>query len=573
MSTVPAARTAEDWKARCQQLGEEHDEFRRQSVRNETRVQKSILRLAVTCTGVDPEFDRQILGLKNTLRAGTDEGARRRAFDAVLEAMTGLSGRRPPSAAPAAAAHRPLVALLDRLQVPDAQLFELRQVRARLEQDGADLDASIDRVAGLINDARRSGADDAFQILLERLRLKGDFGIRLIELRRQGSQARENAARMAVVDAVVALVQDAFERPAGRLDTEALTLAEISSVLAQLLDWMSLPPAAHARAEGVRRQLAAGVAEAELTGVLKEIAGIATDVRRDLERELTDVESFLQGLTATLTTFDAELRLASGAHRDSALGAAQLRDDMNAQIQALRADADGADALEGLRRFIENRCASIGATIDAFVAGAERRHGEAGRRVEELESELHAMRARIDDLGAALATEQQRARIDALTGLPNRRALDQRLAAEHARWLRHGGSLCVAILDLDHFKRVNDTYGHPAGDKVLSSVAELCRTRLRAGDFLARAGGEEFVLILPQTGLDGARAATDTLRREVERCRFHYRGTPVPVTFSIGLAELEPGESPVAALERADRQLYRAKAAGRNRVCDERDPH
>ncbi len=155
--------------------------------------------------------------------------------------------------------------------------------------------------------------------------------------------------------------------------------------------------------------------------------------------------------------------------------------------------------------------------------------------------------------------------------MPNRRALDRRFAAEHARWRRHGSPLSLAVVDLDRFKTVNDTYGHRTGDKVLASVAELMQARLRSGDFLARFGGEEFVVLLPATPLAGARDVAEALRREVEQCRFHYKGTRVPVTLSIGVACCAGEDTTGTALARADRALYLAKHGGRNRVVTDVD--
>ncbi len=146
---------------------------------------------------------------------------------------------------------------------------------------------------------------------------------------------------------------------------------------------------------------------------------------------------------------------------------------------------------------------------------------------------------------------------DPLTGLPNRRAWDAALSAVLARGARDGTSFCVAILDLDHFKRYNDTFGHPAGDRLLKTAAATWATRLRRSDLLARYGGEEFVVLLPDTAEAHAVALLDELRV----------ATPEGQTFSAGVAVWDGTESEHALLERADRALYAAKEAGRNRVA------
>ena len=120
----------------------------------------------------------------------------------------------------------------------------------------------------------------------------------------------------------------------------------------------------------------------------------------------------------------------------------------------------------------------------------------------------------------------------------------------------------------DRFKKVNDSYGHKAGDRVLQLVSRELRTRLRATDFIARYGGEEFVLLLPETTVEAARAVIDKLRNRVAGLPFHFGGEPVSVTFSAGATEFREGDSVESGFDRADRALYQAKDAGRNQTVN-----
>jgi diguanylate cyclase len=165
-----------------------------------------------------------------------------------------------------------------------------------------------------------------------------------------------------------------------------------------------------------------------------------------------------------------------------------------------------------------------------------------------------------------LEEQRQKALLDPLTGLPNRAAWSERVEREMLEWKENGGHLAMAILDLDHFKRINDNYGHLAGDKVLKIVADQLRKRLRARDFIARFGGEEFVLLLPQTTPAVAAQMAEVLRATVEACPFHFKGERVVITTSIGLGAFHSGERSDQVLKRADAALYRAKEQGRNRV-------
>ncbi len=153
---------------------------------------------------------------------------------------------------------------------------------------------------------------------------------------------------------------------------------------------------------------------------------------------------------------------------------------------------------------------------------------------------------------------------DALTGIGNRRKLEQALAVEIARVRRTGSTLCALMADLDHFKRVNDRHGHSAGDRVLERFSALLRAQTRPADIVARYGGEEFAILLPHTVLGQAVALA-------ERVRERIAADPIepleePITVSIGAAQLRDGEEGDALLDRADAALYEAKRAGRNRV-------
>ncbi|MBK5099350.1 MAG: GGDEF domain-containing protein, partial [Gemmatimonadetes bacterium] len=158
---------------------------------------------------------------------------------------------------------------------------------------------------------------------------------------------------------------------------------------------------------------------------------------------------------------------------------------------------------------------------------------------------------------------------DGLTGLLNRRAFEDRWNGEVARVRRHGRPISIAAIDIDYFKQFNDTYGHAAGDTALRSVARVIQNRVRGGDFVARLGGEEFVVALPETNSSAALTVAEGLRRAVAENPIAIPGsrTPANVTISIGVASWpEHGEEVTRLLDRADDYLYEAKLAGRDQV-------
>lgn len=187
-----------------------------------------------------------------------------------------------------------------------------------------------------------------------------------------------------------------------------------------------------------------------------------------------------------------------------------------------------------------------------------------------LAGRLSRMRERLRrqkaDLAQAVARIQEMATRDALTGLVNRRHMLELMEQEHRRCVRSGHTFCLALLDLDHFKHINDRHGHAGGDEVLRTSTREMQAVMRLSDVLARWGGEEFVMMLCDSRAPLARGGVERLRERVLQLRFDLESGPAAITLSAGLAEHHAGESVAQTLERADKALYEAKAQGRNRV-------
>jgi diguanylate cyclase (GGDEF)-like protein len=179
------------------------------------------------------------------------------------------------------------------------------------------------------------------------------------------------------------------------------------------------------------------------------------------------------------------------------------------------------------------------------------------------------LRARVR---AALRTKHlqdlliEHASLDPLTELPNRRALMARLQREWARMHRHGGQISFIMADIDHFKRVNDAYGHQVGDRLLQEVARTIARQCRDTDLPARYGGEEFAILVPDETAENAARLADRCRRKIEQIRLAADDQSVRTTVSFGVADGAGLASPGALIQRADQALYEAKAAGRNTV-------
>jgi diguanylate cyclase len=185
---------------------------------------------------------------------------------------------------------------------------------------------------------------------------------------------------------------------------------------------------------------------------------------------------------------------------------------------------------------------------------------------EQMQRQLATAQERLREQARQIEFSAAEARTDALTGLANRRALDQEIARRHSEFHREGKNLSLVLIDVDHFKRFNDTYGHQAGDRVLCGLAQVLLQEARELDLVARYGGEEFSLVLPETTIVEAVRFCERIRKAVESKSFHFSGTDLRVTISVGVAQLRAEEEVAALIRRSDAALYASKEAGRNRT-------
>ncbi len=252
--------------------------------------------------------------------------------------------------------------------------------------------------------------------------------------------------------------------------------------------------------------------------------------------------------------------LAAGAEvvlgRDPACTVPLPAEDVSRRHARIAPDGDG------------HAVTDLGSTNGTWVNGVqvETRRLAAGDRIR-VGAFVVAYVAVGDPAGRHLEDLARLAREDALTRLPNRRAFDEALSREVARAERSGVPLAAVVLDVDHFKRVNDAHGHAAGDAVLAAVAARASAALRAGDLFARLGGEEFGVLLPGADLAAAAEAAERIRAAVGGAPIAAGGRSLVVTVSLGCAALDPGEAGWTLVARADARLYAAKAAGRDRVA------
>lgn len=278
---------------------------------------------------------------------------------------------------------------------------------------------------------------------------------------------------------------------------------------------------------------------------------------------------------------DAERRLGDLIARQN-----ELKESLDAQHEHLKAMLAGfvdhvahiSDSTSGYHDRIEQAAVRISAAkniselsdvISEIVQETRSMQQSAARSRDDmvsLRSKVEESEREIERLQTELTETSKLVRHDQLTGALNRKGLQETLEKELARMRRREGSLCIALLDVDNFKALNDSLGHQAGDLALVHLANVIRDTLRPQDSLARYGGEEFLIMLPDTRLEDGVAATTRLQRALTRKFFLHESEQKLITFSAGVAQIYLDESPEITIARADRAMYQAKRAGKNRV-------
>ena len=341
----------------------------------------------------------------------------------------------------------------------------------------------------------------------------------------------------------------------------------VNEVLVRLLERLDIPAELTDEVEAVKAMLLQSLPADEVDKVIIAIAELIAEMRSRMQSEKAEIENFLKQLTTRLQEIDSGFQDNMASQRESFREGQALDDAMKVQVEGIEESVQQAEELAALKQLVQQRVDTIRTHMQEFRSAEEQRLQQAEQQVAELTEKLESVQGESEQLRQKLQDERNQAMVDPLTGIPNRLAYNERLKQEVARWQRYGSALTMAIWDVDKFKTVNDTYGHQAGDKVLTVIGKLLYKQCRETDFVARFGGEEFVLLMPETDAESAMTATEHLRKAVAATEFHFRGQRVPITISCGISEFRQGDDPEQVFERADKALYEAKDGGRNRCC------
>lgn len=348
--------------------------------------------------------------------------------------------------------------------------------------------------------------------------------------------------------------------------TPVADTSAVENVLLTLFDRLTLTPNTEQDAKRHKETLLEGIADGELPRFVNGLAELISQSLILTQREKKELEDFVEALVGKLREFARFVENVQTDICEARSNQEDLRDSWGEQAQTMANGVAKATNLEDLKHDVNAQLDHMRASMTAFreketerIRRSEDRREQLHEKLEQVETETTQLRNQLHENRAQLLQ-------DTVTGVHSRFAYEERLELEYERWKRYQTPLSFLLWDIDFFKSINDTFGHQAGDRVLRLVAQLMDNRVRETDFFARVGGEEFAMLLPNTGIGEAQGVAEGLRTTVEQSGFNHKGNPVQITVSCGMTDFRSGDTPDLVFERADEALHKAKQSGRNRI-------
>jgi diguanylate cyclase len=345
------------------------------------------------------------------------------------------------------------------------------------------------------------------------------------------------------------------------IQNDVIDAKAINALLHQLLDDTEIPDKFEALAEKIKQDLHCN---APLATVLDQTVSLFIQIKKHFQSEKQEITEFFNQLTEQLTELGIK---ASGTHSSSKSTTNKrnlLDQSVSSQMIDLQQSSKNATKLEPLKQLIQYRLADITKQIQNHQTQENIERNKIHQELDSLTIKFNGMKQESHQLKNKLIAAQQKATHDPLTGLPNRLAYDQRLTTEMARWKRYQTPLTLIIWDIDFFKKINDIFGHKAGDKTLRLIAKIILHHCRETDFVSRFGGEEFTMLLSDTNAQAALQAAENIRLVIENTAFNSSGKKIAITTSCGITQFTDNDTADSAFNRADKALYDAKNNGRN---------
>ncbi|MDH3636020.1 MAG: diguanylate cyclase [Gammaproteobacteria bacterium] len=550
-----------DWESRYQDALKDLEAREQQWVQCETLLRMAISRLSIAGRGLDAGLDKQLRTIQELSRDKHDDELAA-ALPQLAKIVASLGN---PKAGAKSRRSDPVMLMLELLQnihFNAAQRGQLKDICSELlisVANGHDRDsvsAYIQKLSVLINENFGSNnikgtSSSSILPLLQLLDLDESTLEKARALTGDTGEVREQE-----LNALASLINTQINSNS--------TGAQSDQMMTTLLEKLALIQGADSATQEIQTRVHEGVDDEQWTDTLNDIVNSISSSLKNLEQEKRGLENFIVKVTEQLGDVTQAINEDQKDQESNYEDAKSLQGFVQEGIELIQKNSRSSNDLQELKSEISKNIDDISGGVDDFAERFDERHEATAERNLKLTEQLSQMEQETQELQVMLQENRTKLLYDALTGVYSRMAYDERIQQELARWTRYQTPFSYVILDIDHFKRINDTYGHNAGDKALKLVAQLMTTYVRQSDYVFRIGGEEFVLLLTSTAQDNASKLVEKMRAGIAASSFHFKGEPVTLTLSAGITETRDGDDVESIYERADKALYKAKNSGRD---------
>ncbi len=548
-----------DWKSRYQDALGELEAREREWQKVEELLRKTIGRLAIAGRGLDQRLDRQLRKIQELSREKRDQKLAR-ALAGLSEIITSLED---PKSGSRARRSDPIMLMLELLQgihFNADQRAHLREICSDLLKsvagghDRETISTYVQKLSALINENFDNLDQDRSVSVVMRL-------LDLLELDPARSlQVCEEFAHLQKFE------EEELQRLARLLNEQLVGRSDDSSideVMTTLLERLAVVQGNDGSAQAIQTRIHE-TGDEDWIETLNDIVNSVSESLKRLDSEKKELESFIVHVTSQLGEITQSIAQGHRDHCSDHEDAQSLHDFVQDGMALMQKNFQSASDLHELKASISENISQIRDGVENFVDRFNERHEATEERNLRLTEQLSKMEQETQELQVMLNENREKLMYDSLTGVYSRMAYDERIVQELARWGRYQTPFSYAILDIDHFKRINDNFGHNAGDKALKIVAQMMLQYVRQSDYVFRIGGEEFVLLLTNTPAESAAGMIEKMRAGIAASSIHFKGEPVNLTLSAGITETRADDNFETIYERADSALYRAKHSGRD---------
>jgi diguanylate cyclase len=355
----------------------------------------------------------------------------------------------------------------------------------------------------------------------------------------------------------------------GGVDASGADLSMMQGAIATILSQFQTDPGHpyHQQFEELQQRIRICTSVNSLVPIGEESAALIRGYLSNTAEERQQIATFVTEFRKDFLAMESQVLASLSDTQNGYQADAEFTHTLSGRMDEIKESFSISKTIEEVRSLVYSKLQGIKSALEEKRKQDVARLEQSNRKMSELQQHLQSMKTEINQIQERTKSLEEEVLLDSLTNTHNRRAYEMRIDEELQRFKRYNQIFSLILLDVDHFKRVNDDYGHRAGDKCLREIINRIRPSLRKADFLARYGGEEFVVILPGTSSENAGIAAEKLRQIIERTTFLFQGHKISVTISSGVTQANlSDEDPQTVFTRVDAAMYEAKREGRNRV-------